>query len=75
MIWNDESKFNIFGLDSSQWYWRQIREPLCHANITLIVKHGGGTIMVWSCISYEGEGNLKLIDGKMTKYMYCGILQ
>lgn len=75
MIWSDESKFNIFGSNGRQWCWRQVGEPLRDAHVMPTVKHGGGSIMVWGCISWEGVGNWKLIEGKMTKCVYREILQ
>ena len=39
------------------------------------VKHGGGSIMFWGCFSYEGMGELVVIDGKMDKWKYLEILK
>jgi len=40
-----------------------------------MVKHGGGSIMVWGCIHKNGVGPLVLIDGIMRKEQYLTILQ
>ena len=74
VIWSDESKFNVFGSDGRQYCWRDPTEPLrdCHINPT--VKHGGGSIMVWGCMSWAGVGNLDRIDGIMNLQVYLDIL-
>ena len=39
------------------------------------VKHSGGDVMVWGCISSAGVGELHFIEGNMNSNMYCEILQ
>ena len=39
------------------------------------VKFGGGNIMVWRCMTWEGVGNLCLIEGNINKYVYHEILE
>ena len=39
------------------------------------VKHGGGNVMVWGCMSAVGVGELYFIEGNMNSNMYCEILQ
>ncbi len=39
------------------------------------VKHGGGSVMVWGCISAAGTGELQFIEGTMNANMYCDILK
>ncbi len=39
------------------------------------VKHGGGSVMVWGCMSAAGTGELQFIEGTMNANMYCGILK
>ncbi len=39
------------------------------------VKHDGGSIMVWGCMSAAGAGELQFIDGTMNANMYCDILK
>jgi hypothetical protein len=40
-----------------------------------MVKHGGGSIMVWGCITAQGVGQLCCIDGQMTAVRYTKILE
>ncbi len=37
------------------------------------VKHGGGSIMVWGCMTTAGTGELRFIEGNMDSNMYCDI--
>ncbi|KAG1001017.1 hypothetical protein G6F27_013270 [Rhizopus arrhizus] len=39
------------------------------------VKHGGGNIMVWGCISYDGPGYMTKIDTVLDKELYQAILE
>ncbi len=39
------------------------------------VKHGGGRIMVWGCVSVAVTGELRFIEGNMDSNMYCDILK
>ncbi len=39
------------------------------------VKHGGGSIMVWGCMTTAGTGELRFIEGNMDSNMYCDNLK
>ncbi len=41
----------------------------------LQVKHDGGRIMVWGCMTTAGTGELRFIEGNMDSKMYCDILK
>src|SRR5215475_2905001 len=43
-------------------------------NLVPTLKFGGGKILVWGCISYNGVGNLQFISGKTDSLEYCTIL-
>lgn len=75
VIFSDESKFNLFGSDGRQYCWRKSGEHLLDQHVQSTIKHGGGNIMVWGCMSWEGVGKLYLIEGKMDKYVYRNILE
>ena len=51
--------------------WWTVPRKLCLPT----VKHGGGSIMVWGCMSAAGTGGIKFIDGIMDSTMYCNILK
>ncbi len=39
------------------------------------VKRGGGSVLMWGCMSAAGVGELHFIDGIMNSQMYCSILK
>ena len=39
------------------------------------VKHGGGRVMVWGCMSAADTGELQFIEGTVNANMYCDILK
>ncbi|KAG1035918.1 hypothetical protein G6F43_013152 [Rhizopus delemar] len=56
VIWSDEAKINRFGSDGKSYAWKVPGQPLKKRHVRETVKHGGGSIMVWSCISWYGPG-------------------
>jgi hypothetical protein len=48
-----------------------------HSNEAAIietVKHGGGSLMIWGCMTWQGPGYVVKIDGNMDKELYQEIL-
>jgi transposase len=74
VIWSDESKFNLFGSDGRMYVWRQPHEVCRRDCIRPVVKHGGGSVMVWGSFSAGGVGRLVFIDGIMRGVNYRNIL-
>jgi len=75
IIWSDESKFNMFGSDGRRSVWRAVGEAMRKECLEPTVKHGGGNVMVWGCMSAKGVGTLHFIDGIMNADMYIDILR
>lgn len=75
VIFSDESKFNLFGSEGKRFVWRKPHTELNQKNIIPTVKHGGGHVMVWGCMSYHGVGNLVFIDGNMNADVYIDVLR
>lgn len=75
VIFADESKFNIFGSDGQTYVWRKPNTELQNKNLKATVKHGGGSVMVWACMSSSGVGNLQFIESTMDKNKYLDILK
>lgn len=42
---------------------------------TVMVKHGGGNVLLWGCFSGHGIGPIHHINGIMGRFMYKNILQ
>lgn len=74
-IFTDESKYNVFGSDGSIMVWRQPNAELKPKNLIPTVKHEGGSVMVWGCMSSKGVGNLHFVEGIMDHMMYIDILK
>ena len=62
VIWSDESKICRFNSEGRSWSWIRDGEDLPKRSITQTVKFGGGSIMVWGCMTAEGIGYLTKID-------------
>ena len=75
VLWSDETKINLFGSDGVRRVWRHPGEEYQDKCVVPTVKHGGGSIMVWGCMSAAGTGELHFIEGHMNSNMYCDILQ
>ena len=74
VIWSDETKINLFCSDGGSRVWRKPNTDYRKENTIPTVKHGGGSIMIWACMSSSGVGNIHFIDGIMDKVMYKNIL-
>ncbi len=75
VLWSDESKVNLLVSDGVQnvcWCSGEEYQENCALPT---VKHGGGSIMVWGCMTAAGTGELWFIEGNMDSNMYCDILK
>ncbi|KAG2464594.1 TC1A transposase, partial [Polypterus senegalus] len=70
ILWSDESKIELFGVNTRCQVWRKPGTIHHQANTIPTVKHGGGSIMLWGCFSVAGTGRLVRIMEKMTAAMY-----
>ena len=75
VIFSDETKVNRFGSDGRKWYWKRNSKSLQPNQFIPTVKHGGGSQMVWGCMTAKGVGYLVKIEGIMNSQLYCAILE
>ncbi len=75
VLWSDETKINLFGSDGVKRLWAATRWGVQRQVSCPTVKYGGGSVMVWGCMSAAGTGELQFIEGTMNANMYCDILK
>jgi transposase len=75
VLWSDETKIQLIGSDGRQWTWKRPGEGLSDRVTTPTVKHGGGRIMVWGCMGWDGVGVLTEVEGNMDAQQYVEILE
>ena len=74
VIWSDETKINRIGSDGKQWVWKQMGEGLIEREVQGTVKFGGGNIMVWGCMGWNGVEELAEVEGRTGANQYVEIL-
>ncbi|KAG0803659.1 hypothetical protein G6F20_013331 [Rhizopus arrhizus] len=75
VIFSDETKINRFGSDGKAYTWKLPHEELNSRHIQQTVKHGGGNIMVWSSITWEGVGWIVDVGHRMNSEAYLEVLK
>jgi len=75
VVWSDETKINRLGSDGKKWVWKKEGEGLTDRLVEGTVKHGGGSLMMWGCMLWEGPGFACKIDGKMDGELYVKIME
>ena len=75
VMWFDESPFSLFPKCGKVYVRRLPGEEFQRQCLKPTVKHGGGSIMVWGCVSGAGMGKLKRLEGKVDAEVYYRILR
>ena len=65
ILWSDETKIELFGLNVKRHIWRKPGTAHHLANTIPTVKYGSGSIMLWGYFSAAGTGRLVRNEGKM----------
>ena len=73
ILWSDETKIEVFSLNTKRHIWRKPGTTHHLANTIPTVKHGGN-IMLWGCYSAAGTGRLVRMEGKLKRTKYREIL-
>ena len=75
VVWSDETKINCLGSDGRKWVWKKPGEGLSDRLVEGTQKFGGGSIMIWGCMLWEGVGYACKIDGRMNGDLFLEILE
>ena len=75
VVWTDETKINRLGSDGRKWTWKKPGEPLNDRLVEGTLKFGGGSLMMWGCMTLKGCRYATKIDGKMDAELYVSILE
>ncbi|GBM93738.1 Transposable element Tcb2 transposase [Araneus ventricosus] len=65
----------LFGTDGIQWIRRSQGTRFDPKYQIQAMKHRGGNVVVWGCVSRIGMGPLRRIQGIMDKFQYKDILE
>ena len=74
VIWSDETKVNRLGSDGRKWVWKKRGGVLTRQHVQGTVKFGGGSLMMWGCMTAQGVGCACRIDDNMNAQLYVNIL-
>lgn len=75
VIWSDEAKVVRFSSDGRSWCWFKDGEDLNKRCIKQTFLHGGGSLMIWGCITSHGVGYACKIEGNLDGHLYKSILR
>jgi transposase len=78
VIWSDETKINRFQSDGRRWSWSKSSGGagvLKDSEVSPTLKFGGGSLMMWGCMTSTGVGGFCRILGTMDADLYCEILR
>uniref|UniRef100_A0AAY5L4Z8 Tc1-like transposase DDE domain-containing protein n=1 Tax=Esox lucius TaxID=8010 RepID=A0AAY5L4Z8_ESOLU len=68
VIWTVyETKIELYGHNHKRYVLRGVNKAYSEQNTIPTVKHGGGSLRFWVCVSSKGTCNLVKIDGKMNE--------
>lgn len=68
--WSDESRFLLHMTDGRQRVWRQRRTAYNQHNILPTIPFGGGSVMVWVCVSHDCKLELITVQGTLNAQRY-----
>ena len=74
-MFSDETKISRFNSDRRTWCWVEEKENIPVCALKQSVKHGRGSIMLWSCLTSRGLGALYNIQGRLNARDYISFLE
>ena len=74
ILWSDETKINRIGSDERKYVWKDAGEGLSERTVEGTLKFGGGNVMLWGCMGWDGVEYSTRIEGRMDAELYVSIL-
>jgi transposase len=74
VVFSDETKINRICSDGKQYCYKKKGSAISEKQVNGTLKFGGGSIMIWSCLTAQGVGYETLIEGCMDSDLYIHIL-
>ena len=75
VVFSDESRFLLYRNDGRPFVRRRPGEAYRPDCVQPTLKHGGGGVMVWGCMSESGVGELVLVTGRLCASDYISLLR
>ena len=75
VVWSDENKINCLGSDGRKQTWKRAGERLSDRLVEGTVKFGGGSVMLWGCMLWDGPGYASRIDSRIDGDLFIPILR
>ena len=74
IVWSDETKINRLNSDGIRYAWSKKPESYPPEAVQEMLKFGGGSVMIWGCMSWLGAGGMSPVVGRMNSEQLIGIL-
>jgi hypothetical protein len=75
VVWSDETKVCLQGLGGREVVWQEPGSALTEQQVQGTVKFGGGSLMMWGCMTAQGVGYACRIVGGLDGQLYANILE
>jgi hypothetical protein len=75
VVWSDETKFVLVNSEGKEYVWIKQQERLDGRAVVETKKYGGGKVMMWGCMTWEGVGIACKIDSTLDGELYSEILK
>ncbi|GBN99578.1 Transposable element Tc3 transposase [Araneus ventricosus] len=72
VLFSDDKKWNLDGPDGNIKYWHDLRKE--HRSF-FSRQSGGGSVMVWSVVGFNGQAGLAFLGGRQNSPKYTEILE
>ena len=73
MVFNDETKINCFNANGRSQYTVNDKENVLDCGMKQNVNHGGVFVMLLSCMTIRGLGDLQRVEGHINAKDYIAV--